>query len=56
MYEKFDADFTRSCKELGIVPENAKEEEIEREEISLATMSALFGQLGFVDNNGNEKD
>ena len=43
MYEKFDVDFTKACKELGIVSGNAQEEDIEKEEISLATMSALFG-------------
>lgn len=29
MFEKFDKDFNRACKEIGIVPENARDEEIE---------------------------
>jgi hypothetical protein len=54
MYEKFDTDFNKACKDIGIVPENTRDEDIENETINCSTMSALFAKLGFADSNGNE--
>ena len=57
IYERFDQEFSRACKQIGVLPENAKDEELEHENVNISVMSSLLGNLGFIENNGiNEKD
>ena len=47
----------QKLKHIGILPENAKDEDLDKEKINISVVSSLLGNLGFIENNGiNEKD
>jgi|TARA_B110000285_G_C15055412_1_gene579302 uncharacterized membrane-anchored protein len=57
IYERFDQEFSKACKHIGILSDKAKDEDMENEKVNISVMSSLLGNLGFIENTGiNEKD
>lgn len=48
LHDRFDQDFNRACKDLGIVQERASDRDIHNTDIGCASMSQIFLKLGFV--------